>query len=62
MLALEKLAVDDQPVSEEDDSDVGLIIGIVIIVLVVIAFIVIGLVCYLKKRSKRNTITFLDTN
>ena len=60
MLALEKLNAKDDTVSDEEDSSAGLIIGIVIIVLLVIALLVVGLVCYLRKRSKRNTVTFLD--
>ena len=62
MLALQNLNTDDKLVAEEDDSNVGLIIAVVIIVLVAIALIAFGLFLYIRKRSKRNTVTFLDTN
>ena len=62
MLALEKLNAKDDSLSDEEDGGAGLIIGIVIIVLVVIALLVVGLVCYLRKRSKRNAVTVLVTH
>ena len=62
MLALEKLNAKGDSLSDDEDGGAGLIIAIVFIVLVVIALLVVGLICYLKKRSKRNTVTFLDAH
>ena len=54
MMAREKLNLTDDKVSDEDEGGAGLVIGIVIVVLLVIALLVVGLVFYLRKRSKRN--------
>ena len=49
-------------VEDGDDSDIVIIIGIVVAALVIVGLLIAGLVCWLRKRNRKNVVTFLDTN